>query len=443
MKKVDSIISAHAILPIDSDEAKILKQHALIIHQGIIVDIIHQDKIHQHYQTNRHYQLNTHCLMPGMVNAHTHTPMSLLKGFADDLPLETWLNDYIFPTESEFVGDEFVKTGTTLAIAEMIKSGTTCFNDMYFYSDSTAKAVIKSGIRAQLGVVIMQFPSNWANNSDAYIDKGLEIYERYQQEDRLTFSLAPHAPYSNDDKTLIKVAELSQALDLPIHMHIHETKQEVEDSIKIYGMRPLARLEKLGILSQRLLAVHMTQLTKDEIKLCQKFNISIAHCPQSNMKLASGYCPIVDLQAQGVNIALGTDGSASNNDLDMFSEMLSANLLAKMMKDDATKIKAYESLQMATIKGAIALGLDKKIGSLEIGKSADIIAIDFSNIEHNIHHNIVSQLVYSMNKSAVDYVWVKGKTLLEKGKLTTIDCEKLSNKKHHWQNKIARFYAGL
>ncbi len=437
--KIDTIICADAILPMRSERAELLKNHALIIDKGLIIDIIAQDEVSQLYQTEQHYQLTNHCLMPGLINAHAHTPMSLLKGFADDLPLHTWLNDYIFPAESEFVDYEFVKTGSELSMAEMIQSGTTCFNDMYFYPNATAEVAIEIGIRAQLGIVIMQFPSNWASDSNMYIDKGLQVCNDYKQHG-LSFSLAPHAPYTNDDKTLIKVAKLAKQLQLPIHMHIHETKQEITDSIKAYKLRPLSRLKKLGILSEKLLAVHMTQLSKDEIALCEEFNINIAHCPQSNMKLASGCCPIVDLQARGVNIALGTDGCASNNDLDMFSEMLSANLLAKVSSADASKINAYESLQMATINGAIALGLEQEIGSLEIGKSADVIAIDFSNIEHNIEHNIISQLVYSINKSAVNYVWVMGKILLEQSKLTTIESQQLMQKKLAWQDKIAIFY---
>ncbi|NQY27206.1 MAG: TRZ/ATZ family hydrolase [Piscirickettsiaceae bacterium] len=435
MKNIDLIIHARWVVPIDAKQS-VLEHHSVVIHKGHIVAVIPQDKAKQRYSATTEQNFAEHCIMPGLINNHTHSPMSLLRGLADDLPLMTWLNDHIWPAEKKWVSDAFVEAGSELAIAEMIRGGTTCFNDMYFFPDATARVVDQSGIRANLGMIVLEFPSAWAANVDEYLHKGEQLHDHYRHHPRITTAYAPHAPYTISDSALESIIMNAEELDVPIHMHIHETADEIADSIKQYGIRPLERLKNLGLLSPRLIAVHMTQLTEQEIKWCGEANIHIAHCPESNLKLASGFCPIAQLKEVGVNITIGTDGAASNNDLDMFAEMRQAAILAKAVAQDASAIPAHTALEMATINAAKSLGIDKITGSLAKGKAADIIAVDFSNLESQPCYDVISQLVYATGRHQVTDVWVEGKQLLKDRELTTLHSSKIIQTTHDWADKI-------
>lgn len=435
MKNVDLIINARWVVPVIPRNT-VLERHSVVIDQGSIVALIPQEQAKQQYQAETEHSYDQHCVMPGLINNHTHTAMSLLRGLADDLPLMTWLNDHIWPAEKRWVSDSFVEAGSELAIAEIIRGGTTCFNDMYFFPDTTAKVADQSGIRANLGMVVIDFPSAWAANTAEYLHKGQLLHDHYRHHERITTAYAPHAPYTVSDETLNSVVMNAEELDISIVMHIHETAGEISQSVEQFGVRPLERLKELGLLSPRLTAVHMTQLVDQEIDWCAESGVHIAHCPESNLKLASGFCPTAKLNQHGINVSLGTDGAASNNDLDMFAEMRQAALLAKAVAQDASAIPAHSALEMATINGAKALGLEDKIGSIESGKSADIIAVDLSQLESQPCYDVISQLVYATGRHQITDVWVNGKQLLKDKQLTTLNSAKIITNSQHWGEKI-------
>lgn len=287
-----------------------------------------------------------------------------------------------------------------------------------------------------LGMIVVEFPSAWAAGTDEYFSKGLALADHIKEADTLHAALAPHAPYTVSDGSLARIATLSAELDLPVHIHLHETASEIEDSTQQYGQRPLARLDRLGLVNNQLMAVHMTQLQNEEIAMLAERGSHVIHCPESNMKLASGFCPVADLVAQGVNVAIGTDSASSNNDLDMVSEMRTAALVAKAVSGDAAVINAAQVLRMATLNGAKAMGIDEITGSLDIGKSADIVAFDLESIECAPLYHPASQLVYAMDRSRVSEVWVAGKRVLQQGNLTTIDEQELLCNAKQWQQKI-------
>lgn len=429
------IINARWCLPMTAEQLT-FENHSIVIKEGNIVALLPQAEVAQRYNAAQVHHLDEHCIMPGLINNHSHTAMTLFRGLADDLPLKTWLNNHIWPTEQQFVGEAFVEAGSALAIAEMIRGGTTCFNDMYFFPDATARVVDSSGIRASLGIVIIDSPTNWAKDVNEYLHKGQALHDQYRHHPRITTNYAPHAPYTVSDKTLEAIIINAEELDLPIQMHIHETAEEVNDSIGLFSKRPLARLKGLGLLSPHLIAVHMTQLTEEEIDWCAEAGVHIVHCPESNLKLASGFAPIAGLIKRGVNVSIGTDGAASNNDLDMFAEMRLAALLAKGVARDPSVVPAYQALQMATINAAKSLGIDSLTGTLEIGKAADIIAVDLSEIETQPLYDLPSQLVYATSRDKVTDVWVAGKQLLKQRQLTTMNTQHISAQAQHWATKI-------
>jgi len=424
MKNIDTLLHARWIIPV-AGKQRYLEQHCIAIDNKKIIDILpdEQAKIQYRARVNRDY--SQHALIPGLINSHTHAAMSLFRGLADDISLMDWLQNHIWPAEEKHVNEAFVQTGTELAIAEMIRSGTTCFNDMYFFPDITARVATNIGMRASVGLILIDFATVWANNSDEYIAKGLSIFDHYKDHELIKTAFAPHAPYTVSDEPLKHIAVLANELELGIHMHIHETAFEISEAEKNNGLRPLARLNKLGLLTPALQAVHMTQLHHDEIQLLATTGSHVIHCPESNMKLASGICPVKQLLNAGVNVALGTDSSSSNNDLDLFGEMRSAAMLAKISNMDATAISADQALQMATINGASALGISDITGSLEVGKSADIVAVNFDTIETMPVYDPVSHLVYCSSREHVSDVWVAGKQLLTERVLNTIDEDKL------------------
>jgi len=362
--------------------------------------------------------------------------MSLFRGLADDLHLMDWLQNHIWPAEGKWISPEFVADGTRLAIAEMLRGGTTCFNDMYFFPDETARVADNAGVRAVVGLILIDFPTVWAANADDYLHKGIEVHDHYRHHPLISTAFAPHAPYTVSDDPLQRVLTFAEEMDLSIHMHVHETAHEVEEASAQSGLRPLARLTQLGLLSPRLAAVHMTQLSDGEIAQLAGSGASVVHCPESNLKLASGFCPVQKLLDAGVNVALGTDGAASNNDLDMLSEMRSAALLGKAVAGDASAVTAAQALHMATLGGAHALGLDETIGSLVPGKAADITAVDLGALETQPVYHPVSQLVYAAGREQVSDVWVAGRHLLKARELTTLNQASIIEKAHAWAEKI-------
>jgi 5-methylthioadenosine/S-adenosylhomocysteine deaminase len=438
----DLIINAHWLCPVVPSNT-LLQQHAVVIQAGTIIDIcpIADSK---HYQATEIIQLNDHVLIPGLINLHTHAAMSLMRGLADDVALMPWLEQHIWPAEAKFVSPSFVYDGTLLACAEMLSGGITTFNDMYFYPLATAEAAIKIGMRANLGLVVIEFPTNYANDAADYINKGTTAKDQLRDEPLISFSFAPHAPYTVADTTFSQINTISAQLDIGIHTHLHETQTEIAQSEQTHGMRPLARLANLGLLNTNVTLAHCVHLNDAEIKLLADNGCSIAHCPSSNLKLASGIAPITQCAKHGINIGLGTDGAASNNRLDMFTEMRLAALLAKGQSGDATAISAYQALEMATINGAKALNLGDKIGSIEIGKLADLTAVELSSIEMQPCYDVVSHLVYVAGREHVSHVWVSGdlkycKPLSAVGAYSHVEPNELSDIVTKWQTKLSQF----
>ena len=429
--QVDTLIQARWIIPVEPHDV-ILEDHALIIHEGRILDILPVRQAHEKYQPKQLEVLADHALIPGLINAHTHLAMTLFRGISADLHLMDWLENHIWPLEKKWVNEAFVRDGTDLAIAEMLRGGTTCFNDMYFFPEITARQAIHHGIRANVGLILIDFPTAWADDPEHYIEKGLALHEELRHESLVRTPFAPHAPYTVSDEPLKQISALAEELNLPIHMHVHETHHEVSQG----DQRPLQRLHKLGLITPSFIAVHMTQLTDSEIKKFAQAGAHIVHCPESNLKLASGFCPVQKCLDAGINVALGTDGAASNNDLDMFGEMRTAALLAKGVAKDASAVSAATALRMATLNGAKALGIDDITGSLTIGKSADLCAIDLSDIETQPIYNAITHLVYSASRHQVSDVWVAGKHCLKNKQLTTLDLEDLKIKLAQWQNDL-------
>lgn len=435
MEQVDTLIYARWIIPVEPFNT-VYENHALAIRDGRIADILPSEEAKKKYTSTVELNLDNHALTPGLINAHTHVAMSLFRGLADDLPLMEWLNDHIWPAEGKWISPEFVHDGTRLAMAEMLLGGTTCFNDMYFFPDETARAAAEAHMRATVGMILIDFPTVWAADADEYIHKGLKLHDEYRNHPLINMAFAPHAPYTVSNGPLERVQTLSEELEVAVHMHVHETEHEVNESVEQHKVRPLERLKKLGLLSPNLLAVHMTQLTDDEIATLAETGVNVVHCPESNLKLASGFTPIAKLIDAGVNVALGTDGAASNNDLDMFGEMRTAALTAKAVAKDASAIPAATALQMATLNGAKALGIDGETGSLEIGKAADVIAMDLSALECQPVYNPISQLVYATGRDKVSDVWVSGKHLVKGGTLTNMDTAAIVKHAQTWGEKI-------
>ena len=435
MEPVDTIVQARWVVPVQPRD-QVLHEHSVVIRDGRILDLLPSDRCAERYRGEHRVSLPHQVLIPGLVNAHTHSAMSLLRGYADDLPLTTWLQDHIWPAESRWVSEEFVRDGARLAVAEMLLGGTTCFNDMYFFPDAVAEVCVEAGIRGVLGLIVLDFPTIWAGNAQEYLDRGAEVHDRFRQESLIHCAFAPHAPYTVSDEPLARVRTLADELDLPVHMHVHETAREVRDSMAAHGERPLARLDRLGLCTNRLMAVHMTQVTPAEMALLAQQGVHVVHCPESNLKLASGYCPVAGLLEAGVNVALGTDGPASNNDLCMFGEMRTASLLAKGVAESAAAVPAGAALEMATLGGARALGLERHIGSIEIGKAADLVAVDLQNPATQPVYNPIAQLVYAAASRQVCAVWVAGRMVVDQGRVLHLDLHEHYAAAERWRQRI-------
>ncbi|WP_460137226.1 TRZ/ATZ family hydrolase [Pseudomonas sp. S1_E04] len=376
-------------------------------------------------------------LSPGLINAHGHAAMSLFRGLADDLPLMTWLEKHIWPAEAKWVDEAFVRDGTDLAIAEQLKGGITCFSDMYFYPKVASDRVHNSGMRAQIAIPILDFPIPGASTADEAIRQGIELFGDLKYHPRIKVAFGPHAPYTVCDANLEKIRVIAEELDAAIHMHVHETAFEVRQAVEQTDERPLARLGRLGLLGPRFQAVHMTQISEEDLALLVESNTSVIHCPESNLKLASGFCPVERLWQAGVNVAIGTDGAASNNDLDLLGETRTGAMLAKAVAGSATALDAHRALRMATLNGARAMGLEREIGSLEVGKAADIVAFDLSGLAQQPIYDPVSQLIYATGRDCVKHLWVAGKQLLDDRQLTRMDEQQLTATAIAWGKRIS------
>ena len=438
IKKNASVIISASWIFTAGPEDQLLSDYAVVIENDKVIDLLPQNKVFDEYEANNNYQLTDHILIPGLINTHTHAAMSLFKGFADDLSLQDWLNNHIWPAEKEFVNSSFVKDGSILALSEMIKSGVTTFNDMYFFPEATAEAVKELGVRSNIGLVVLDFPTNYATDPEDYLVKGFEFRDKWRNEELITTSIAPHAPYSVSNEAFTLINTYSEELNINIHTHLHETQWEIDQSIDKYGITPVQRLNNLGIIGPSLMAAHCVYLNDQDMAILAKNKVSIAHNPSSNMKLGSGIADVAKMLKQNLTVSLGTDSSASNNRLDIMGEMRLAALLIKGTTKSPELIPAKEAIKMATINGAKTLGLDSTIGSIEKNKKADLVAIDLSAIENQPLYNPISTLVYSSSRTDVSYVWIDGKIKLKDKKLVNIDEERIIQMAKKWQRKLKK-----
>lgn len=430
-----TVIEPRWIVPVEP-AGIVLEAHAVVIDDDRILAVLPVADAASHYPDAARIHLPDHVLIPGLVNLHTHAAMSLMRGMADDLTLMDWLQKHIWPAEARLVSDEFVYDGTLLACTEMLRGGITCFNDMYFFPEAAARAALQSGMRAALGIIAMESRTSYASDAQDYLAKGMALRDTLRDEPLLSFCLAPHAPFTVSDTTFAQIATYAGELELPVHIHIHETAQEIAESLAQHRVRPLARLEKAGLLGPGLIAVHSVHLDESEIALFARHGCSVAHCPSSNLKLASGIAPVTRLLQAGINVGLGTDGAASNNRLDLFAEMRLAALLAKGSSGDATVMPAHKALECATLGGARALGLQDRIGSIIPGKLADLTAVNLSASELSPCYDPVSHLVYAAGREHVSDVWVNGERRLAEGTLANLDESAIRAKARQWQMRI-------
>ena len=434
-QNVDLLLFARWVIPVIPANV-VLQDHAVAITDDRITAICPRNEAQQHFDAPRTVELSQHLLIPGLINAHGHAAMSLFKGIANDKPLQQWLEEDIWPAEQRWVNAEFVHDGVELAIAEMLLCGTTCFSDMYFFPEAAAQASRRAGIRAQFAFPILDFATVWGSGPDHYISMGIELFDQYKNSDLVQIAFGPHAPYTIAPAQLERIAMLSEELQACVQMHLHETAKEVSVAVAQHGVRPLRLLKNVGLLNPRMQCVHACQLDREDIADLALTASHVVHCPESNLPRASGICPVSELASAGVNVALGTDSAASNNDLDLLGEMRTAALLAKIETNDAAALPAFKALELATINGARALGMEHNLGSLEPGKMADIVAVDMSALRLQPIYNPLSQLVFNQLSDRVSHVWVGGKALLEEGQLKTLDPESIHARAKAWSDKI-------
>ncbi|MEA1079046.1 TRZ/ATZ family hydrolase [Marinobacter qingdaonensis] len=433
----DIRINARWLIPVEP-EAVVLEHQAVIIQGDRIAAVVSQAEADRRFRTRETIDLAHHAVLPGLINVHGHAAMSLFRGLADDLPLMTWLNDHIWPAEGAFVDEAFIADGTQLAMAEMLRTGTTTFSDMYFFPEIAAQAAHDVGMRAQISFPLLDFPTAWGSGPEEYLSKGAAFIEQWQDNTYITPAIGPHAPYTVSDGPLTQAVELSAATGAPIQIHLHETEFEVVDATGKNGQRPVARMAGLGLLGPNTQCVHMTQVDDEDLRAVADSGAHVIHCPESNLKLASGLCPVQRLADAGVNVAIGTDGAASNNDLDLFGELRTAAMIAKVVAGDASALSAHQALAMATLNGAKALGRDHELGSLVAGKLADIIAVDLSDPFLQPVYDPASHLVYSNHGRAVSHSWINGVPQLQDGKLTRIDVADLMLRVDSWKQRIRK-----
>ncbi|HEX4780186.1 MAG TPA: TRZ/ATZ family hydrolase [Usitatibacter sp.] len=435
MPTADTLILAGHVVPVEP--RGVLADHGVAVSEGRIVAVMPRAEALSRFTDAKVVDLPHHALIPGLVNLHCHAAMSLMRGLADDTPLMSWLQDHVWPAEAKHVNDAFVHDGSLLAMAEMLRAGVTCVNDMYFFPEATARAALRAGMRTSLGMIAIEFPTAYAADAHGYLQKGLATRDAYRGEPLLSFCLAPHAPYTVGDETMKRIAVLADELDLPIHCHVHETAGEIEQGVAQHGVRPFERLRRLGVVGPHLIAVHSVHLDEQELDVMAREGVSVAHCPSSNLKLASGIAPVAAMRARGIRVGVGTDGAASNNRLDVMTEMRTAALLAKGASGNAAVVPAAEALEMATLEPARALGLESRIGSIAPGKAADLAAIDLSSLETLPCFDVVSHLAYVAGREHVTHVWVEGRPRVTDGALVGLDAGDLADKARWWQGRIA------
>ncbi len=429
------LIRARWVVPVEPAGA-VFEHHAVVVRGGAIEAILPAREAAERFPQHQVHDLPGHALIPGLVNAHTHAAMALMRGLADDLPLMRWLRDHIWPAEAKHVSPEFVRDGTLLACAEMLQGGITCFNDMYFFPEAGLETALSCGMRSVHGVIVIELPSAYASDPADYLRKGLALRDRFRDEPLVSFTLAPHAPYTVSDATFRRIGTLAAELDLPVHVHLHETGEEIERSLSEHGVRPIERLRRLGLLAPNLIAVHAVHMDKQEIDLLAHHGCSVVHCPSSNLKLASGFAPVDSFLKKKINVALGTDGAASNNRLDLLQEMRTAALLAKAVAGDAQALPAHAALRAATLSGAQALGIGDRTGSITPGKAADLVAIDMRSAGLAPCYDPVSHLVYAAGREHVSHVWIDGKLQLRDGNLLNSAFSGLDTRWQLWQNAL-------
>ncbi len=437
MQHCDTLIAPRWTVPGHPD-GEVLEDHAVAVSEGRIQDVLPRAEAEAKYQPSVLIERPDHALIPGLVNAHTHAAMTLFRGLADDLPLEAWLHEGIWPAERRWVSAEMVRDGTELAVAEMLRAGITCFSDQYFFPEIVAETATDLGMRAVVATPVVDFPTQWADNASHYLQKGADlVHDPYADHPLITTAFAPHSTFALSDASFAELRVMADQLDVRVQIHLHETAAEVDISLRDHGRRPFERLEDAGLVNQSLLAVHGVHLDDSEIERFAAAGVSVTHCPSSNLKLASGIAPVAKFRDAGLNVALGTDGAASNNLLDLFGEMRTAALLAKVASDDASAISSVDALHMATIGGARALGLERSIGSIETGKWADLASVDLGRVNSQPIYDVISQLVYATRSDQVSDVWVAGRHQLDQGRLTQIDTAGLIARSNEWRERIA------
>ena len=441
MPGFDTVLHPDWVVPI-APRREVFTAFSVALKDGQIAAIAQRDQA-QNFDADEHVALAGTALMPGLINLHCHAAMALLRGYADDLPLMTWLQQFIWPTESHFISQEFVRDGSELAIADLLMGGTTTMADQYFFPEITAEVADRVGLRALLTFPVIDVETAWARDAEACINRGLALRDQYRDHDRIEVGFGPHSTYMVSEKTLARVAMLAEELDAPIQIHLHETREEVLSSVERVGMRPIDFLEQVGLLGPRTQCVHMTALGDQDIATIAKHGAQVVHCPRSNLKLGSGICPVQKLMDHDINVALGTDGAASNNRLSMLGEMQIASLIGKTQHGDPKAVDAWAALEMATVNGAIALGQQKKIGTIEVGKTADLIALDLSGVHHWPRHDIASSLVYATHGNEVAWSWIAGKPVVANGQLQTLDYSDLQTRAMRWSEQLSAFRATL
>jgi 5-methylthioadenosine/S-adenosylhomocysteine deaminase len=435
MEHVDTLVCARWVLPVEpADHA--LDDHAVAIRSGRIVAVLPQAEALARYAPEEIVRRPTHAVLPGLVNAHTHAAMTLLRGRAENLLLGPWLTEAIWPIERRWADPQYVRAGTELAIVEMLRGGTTCFADMHLWPEVVARTAADLHMRACIGLVVTDAATRWAGTADEYIDKGMSLRDEYRGHDLITSHLAPHAPYSVSDATLVRVRRLADELELPVAVHLHESRWEIEQSLAKFGARPLARLAALGLANPLLIAVHMTQVEPADVDTLAEANATVVHCPESNLKLGNGVCPLAGLLGRGVRVALGTDGAASNNDLDLLAEARTAGLLSSGVSATPGAVIATDLLRMATLEGARALGLGDTIGSLLPGKAADLCCVDLRHARSWPVSDVAAALVYSAGSHQVTDAWVAGRQLLAEGALRYVDEHGVLERAEAWRARI-------
>ena len=419
-QEVDLVVAGGIVLTADQDW-NIYDPGAVAVDGGAIVGLGPREEVEQAYRGRERIDASGRLIMPGLINAHTHAPMTLFRGIADDLPLETWLHKYIWPAEAKWLSPDFVRLGTQLAAAEMIRSGTVLFCDMYFFEDDIAEVCQEAGLRVVVGGALVDFPNANYKTPEEGLKYSEDLLRKWDNDSLVVPSIQPHSPYAASSGLMQQGKALADQYGAPYLLHVSETQSEVRESIEKYGRTPVGRLADLGVLGPTTVAIHGVHLTDEDIQLLARYQAGVAHCPESQMKLASGFTPVPKLLEAGVKVGLGTDGAASNNDLDMFGEMGTAAKVHKVITGDPTAMPARQALSMATLEAARVLGLDDRLGSLEVGKRGDIIILDL-DVPHMVPmYNVTSHLVYAAHSSDVRTVIIDGRVVMRDRELLTLD----------------------